>query len=44
MRDAENRGRLDASALPLLTLLALSAFVPLWEVAAAERDYGERQN
>ncbi|HEY7598778.1 MAG TPA: ATP-binding cassette domain-containing protein, partial [Candidatus Limnocylindrales bacterium] len=26
------QGRLEAGALPLLTLLALSAFVPLWEV------------
>ncbi len=32
-----HQGRLDAGALPLLTLLALSGFVPLWEVALVGR-------
>ena len=34
-------GRLDAAALPLLTLLALSAFVPLWEVAQVGRQLAD---
>jgi ATP-binding cassette subfamily C protein CydCD len=34
-------GRLDAGALPLLTLLALSAFVPLWEVAQVGRQLAD---
>jgi ATP-binding cassette subfamily B protein len=34
-------GRLDPSALPLLTLLALSAFVPLWEVAQVGRQLAD---
>src|SRR4030095_96606 len=34
-------GRLDAAALPLLTLLALSAFVPLWEVAQVARQLAD---
>ncbi len=36
-----HRGRLDAGALPLLTLLALSAFVPLWEVAQVGRQLAD---
>ena len=36
-----HQGRLDASALPLLTLLALSAFVPLWEVAQVGRQLAD---
>ena len=35
------RGRLDPVALPLLTLLALSAFVPLWEVAQVGRQLAD---
>jgi ATP-binding cassette subfamily C protein CydCD len=35
------QGRLDAAALPLLTLLALSAFVPLWEVAQVGRQLAD---
>ena len=35
------QGRLDAGALPLLTLLALSAFVPLWEVAQVGRQLAD---
>ena len=34
-------GRLDAGVLPLLTLLALSAFVPLWEVAQVGRQLAD---
>ena len=34
-------GRLDAGTLPLLTLLALSAFVPLWEVAQVGRQLAD---
>jgi ATP-binding cassette subfamily C protein CydCD len=34
-------GRLDALVLPLLTLLALSAFVPLWEVAQVGRQLAD---
>ena len=34
-------GRLDAATLPLLTLLALSAFVPLWEVAQVGRQLAD---
>jgi ATP-binding cassette subfamily B protein len=34
-------GRLDAAALPLMTLLALSAFVPLWEVAQVGRQLAD---
>jgi ATP-binding cassette subfamily C protein CydCD len=35
------QGRLDAAVLPLLTLLALSAFVPLWEVAQVGRQLAD---
>ena len=35
------QGRLDPVALPLLTLLALSAFVPLWEVAQVGRQLAD---
>src|SRR5262249_59753042 len=35
------RGALDAGALPLLTLLALSAFVPIWEVAQVGRQLAD---
>jgi len=38
---AVQQGRLDAGALPLLTLLALSAFVPLWEVAQVGRQLAD---
>ncbi|PYM26580.1 MAG: thiol reductant ABC exporter subunit CydC [Candidatus Rokuibacteriota bacterium] len=34
-------GRLDSGVLPLLTLLALSAFVPLWEVAQVGRQLAD---
>ena len=34
-------GRLDAPVLPLLTLLALSAFIPLWEVAQVGRQLAD---
>jgi ATP-binding cassette, subfamily C, bacterial CydCD len=34
-------GRLDPALLPLLTLLALSAFVPLWEVAQVGRQLAD---
>ena len=34
-------GRLDPGTLPLLTLLALSAFVPLWEVAQVGRQLAD---
>jgi ATP-binding cassette subfamily C protein CydCD len=35
------QGRLDPAALPLLTLLTLSAFVPLWEVAQVGRQLAD---
>jgi ATP-binding cassette subfamily C protein CydCD len=35
------QGRLESAALPLLTLLALSAFVPLWEVAQVGRQLAD---
>jgi ABC-type multidrug transport system fused ATPase/permease subunit len=34
-------GRLDALMLPLLTLLALAAFIPLWEVAQVGRQLAD---
>jgi ATP-binding cassette subfamily C protein CydCD len=34
-------GALDAAMLPLLTLLALSAFIPLWEVAQVGRQLAD---
>ena len=34
-------GRLDGAMLPLLTLLALSAFIPLWEVGQVGRQLAE---
>jgi ATP-binding cassette subfamily C protein CydCD len=34
-------GRLDAGALPMLTLLALSAFVPVWEIAQVGRQLAD---
>jgi ABC-type multidrug transport system fused ATPase/permease subunit len=34
-------GRLEAATLPLLTLLALSAFVPLWEVSQVGRQLAD---
>jgi ATP-binding cassette, subfamily B, bacterial len=34
-------GRLDGATLPLLTLLALSAFIPLWEVAQVGRQLAD---
>ncbi|HET9490655.1 MAG TPA: ABC transporter ATP-binding protein [Methylomirabilota bacterium] len=34
-------GRLDTPMLPLLTLLALSAFIPLWEVAQVGRQLAD---
>ncbi len=36
-----HQGRMDAVSLPLLTLLALSAFVPLWEVAQVGRQLAD---
>src|SRR5438445_1760127 len=36
-----HQGRLEPGALPLLTLLALSAFVPLWEVAQVGRQLAD---
>jgi ATP-binding cassette subfamily C protein CydCD len=36
-----HHGRLDPAVLPLLTLLALSAFVPLWEVAQVGRQLAD---
>jgi ATP-binding cassette, subfamily C, bacterial CydCD len=36
-----HQGRLDAASLPLLTLLALSAFVPLWEIAQVGRQLAD---
>jgi ATP-binding cassette subfamily B protein len=35
------QGRMDAASLPLLTLLALSAFVPLWEIAQVGRQLAD---
>ena len=35
------RGQLDAGLLPLLTLLALSAFVPVWEIAQVGRQLAD---
>jgi len=35
------RGRLEPEILPVLTLLALSAFVPLWEVAQVGRQLAD---
>jgi ATP-binding cassette subfamily C protein CydCD len=34
-------GRLDAAILPLLTLLAMSAFVPVWEIAQVGRQLAD---
>ena len=34
-------GRLDSGALPLLTLLAMSAFVPVWEIAQVGRQLAD---
>ena len=34
-------GRLDAGLLPLLTLLAMSAFVPIWEIAQIGRQLAD---
>jgi len=34
-------GRLDAAILPLLTLLAISAFVPVWEIAQVGRQLAD---
>src|SRR5262249_20265194 len=34
-------GRLDSSILPLLTLLAMSAFVPVWEIAQVGRQLAD---
>jgi ATP-binding cassette subfamily C protein CydCD len=34
-------GRLDAEILPLLTLLAMSAFVPIWEIAQVGRQLAD---
>jgi ABC-type multidrug transport system fused ATPase/permease subunit len=34
-------GRLDAGVLPLLTLLAMSAFVPVWEIAQVARQLAD---
>jgi ATP-binding cassette subfamily C protein CydCD len=34
-------GRLDAGLLPLLTLLAMSAFVPVWEIAQVGRQLAD---
>jgi ATP-binding cassette subfamily C protein CydCD len=35
------QGRLDSGALPLLTLLAMSAFVPVWEIAQVGRQLAD---
>jgi ATP-binding cassette subfamily C protein CydCD len=35
------RGRLDAGLLPLMTLLAMSAFVPIWEIAQVGRQLAD---
>src|SRR5207245_10542854 len=34
-------GRLDSGVLPLLTLLAMSAFVPVWEIAQVGRQLAD---
>jgi ATP-binding cassette subfamily C protein CydCD len=34
-------GRLDSGVLPLLTLLAMSAFVPVWEIAQVARQLAD---
>ena len=34
-------GRLDSGVLPLLTLLALSAFIPVWEIAQVGRQLAD---
>src|SRR5439155_9846747 len=34
-------GRLDSAILPLLTLLAMSAFVPVWEIAQVGRQLAD---
>src|SRR3989449_3679020 len=34
-------GRLDAAILPLLTLLAMSAFIPVWEIAQVGRQLAD---
>jgi ATP-binding cassette subfamily C protein CydCD len=34
-------GRLDGGVLPLLTLLAMSAFVPVWEIAQVSRQLAD---
>ncbi len=34
-------GRLDAGLLPLMTLLAMSAFVPIWEIAQVGRQLAD---
>jgi ATP-binding cassette subfamily C protein CydCD len=34
-------GRLDGGVLPLLTLLAMSAFVPVWEIAQVGRQLAD---
>jgi ATP-binding cassette subfamily C protein CydCD len=34
-------GRLDAGILPLLTLIAISAFVPVWEIAQVARQLAD---
>ena len=34
-------GRLDSGILPLLTLLAMSAFVPVWEIAQVGRQLAD---
>src|SRR5947199_642176 len=34
-------GRLDSGLLPLLTLLAMSAFVPVWEIAQVGRQLAD---
>ena len=35
------QGRLDAGILPLLTLLAMSAFIPVWEIAQVARQLAD---
>ncbi len=40
-RGSRTRGDSTPAALPLLTLLALSAFVPLWEVAQVGRQLAD---
>src|SRR5260370_15659838 len=34
-------GRLESAMLPLLTLLAMSAFVPVWEIAQVGRQLAD---